>query len=96
MENTDIRLVSVDGERLQRLQNLIVKYENTPFEQRKFMVLANEVRWFISKKFANVEELYTTYKAMKKRQVTFMKTYMNKLVLSGQRHKSIPENSSTN
>ena len=74
----------------------MLSFEDAPFEKRKFMVLANEVRWFISKKFANVEELNATYKAMKKRQVTFMKRYRDKVLLSLQKSQSIPENSSIN
>ena len=96
MENTDIKLVSVNGERLQRLQKIMLSFEDAPFEKKKFMVLANEIRWFINKKFVNVEELNTTYKAMKKRQVTFLTTYRNKLISEGQRAQSIRENSSTN
>ena len=95
MDNSDVKWVRVEGERLERLQRLAVQYDETTFERKKLTVLANEVRWFISKKFESVEDLNTTYKAMNKRHVTFLTNYRKKLLLGIQKSQAILENSST-
>ena len=78
MENSEKKLVCIEGKSLESIQNIINHFERQIAEKEQFQIAAQDLRSFLTEKFENEDELNTALDLLGKQLLLFLESVRKK------------------